>query len=257
MKYLVTTLACVIILLSCNSDHKKTSQIKIKKVALDTLSIIKELDIHITKDLVLGKFDYKSDSTFSILSPPYASKDLYLNKQVKTAFLDMFNAAKADGIHLKILSGTRNFEEQKVIWERKWKKYQSLDPLTRALKILEYSAMPSASRHHWGTDIDINSLNNSYFHSGKGLETYQWLKTHANTFGFYQVYTTKDHDRTGYNTEEWHWSYLPLASKYLEFYNKQISNEDINGFSGYEQVQNVMIIKNYVNGVSSKAKEYK
>ena len=29
--------------------------------------------------------------------------------------------------------------------------------------------------------------------------------------------------RTGYNLEKWHWSYLPLASKYLEFYNKKIS----------------------------------
>ena len=32
----------------------------------------------------------------------------------------MHAAAKKDGINLQIVSGTRNFEEQKGIWERKW-----------------------------------------------------------------------------------------------------------------------------------------
>jgi LAS superfamily LD-carboxypeptidase LdcB len=210
-----------------------------------------------TKDFVLGKFDYKNDSTFLKVNPPYSAKAVYLNNQVVNSFLEMYQAAMADGIELKIISGTRNFEEQKVIWERKWKMYQNLEPLARALKILEYSSMPSSSRHHWGTDIDLNSINNSYFHSGKGLKAYQWLKTYANAYGFYQVYTEKDQNRTGYNLEKWHWSYLPLASKYLAFYNKQISTSDITGFSGYDQAQEVMIIKNYVNGISKMAKEYK
>ena len=257
MKHLLTISAFIIILFSCNSPTKNISQTENTKQTLDTIITVKEPPLNITKDFVLGKFDYKNDPTFSKLKPPYASKDVYLKKQVKNAFLDLYNAAKADGIDLKIISATRNFEEQKVIWERKWKQHHSLQPIDRALKILEYSAMPSSSRHHWGTDIDLNSLNNSYFHSGKGLETYQWLKSNANTFGFYQVYTTKDLGRTGYNLEMWHWSYLPLASKYLDFYNKEISIEDIISFKGHEQAQDVMIIKDYVNGISKKAKAYK
>jgi LAS superfamily LD-carboxypeptidase LdcB len=169
----------------------------------------------------------------------------------------MLDSAKHSGFELKIISGTRNFEEQKSIWERKWLKYKNLEPLERALKILEYSSMPSSSRHHWGTDIDLNSLNNSYFNSGKGLAEYNWLSTHANSFGFYQVYNEKSKHRTGYNSEKWHWSYLPLASEYLKFYNKRIVNSDINGFSGYEQAQKVKIIKDYVNGISEKARNYK
>ncbi len=257
MKYILTTFSFVVMLLSCNSGDKKISQIEIKEIALDTIKTVEKPNFNITKDFVLGKFDYKSDSTFIKINLPYASKELYLNIQVTNAFLDLYNAAKVDGIELKIISGTRNFIEQKVIWERKWKKHQNLEPLERAVKILEYSAMPSSSRHHWGTDIDLNSLNNSYFHSGKGLREYEWLKTYANGFGFYQVYTDKDLDRTGYNLEKWHWSYLPLASEYLEFYNKRIINDDINGFNGSEQAQKVMIIKYYVNGISKKAKDYK
>lgn len=256
MKHILTTFSFVFMLSSCNLGGEKLSQIKISEVAFNSLKTVRKPDFNSTKKFVLGKFDYKSDSTFSKISPPYSSKELYLNMQVTDAFLDMYNAAKTDKIELKIISGTRNFKEQKVIWERKWKKHHNLKPLQRALKILEYSSMPSSSRHHWGTDIDINSLNNSYFHSGKGLKEYEWLKTYANDFGFYQVYTAKDKDRAGYNLEKWHWSYLPLASKYLEFYNKYIINEYINGFSGYEQAQEVKIIKDYVNGISKKAKDY-
>jgi LAS superfamily LD-carboxypeptidase LdcB len=117
--------------------------------------------------------------------------------------------------------------------------------------------MPSSSRHHWGTDIDLNSLNNSYFNSGKGLSEYEWLITHANHFGFYQVYTEKNKNRTGYNLEKWHWSYLPLASKYLDFYNKRVINDDINGFEGFQQAQKVKIIKDYVNGIFKNARDYK
>ncbi|NJK84501.1 MAG: M15 family metallopeptidase [Saprospiraceae bacterium] len=42
------------------------------------------------------------------------------------------------------------------------------NPQERALKILKYSSMPGTSRHHWGTDIDLNSFSNSYFEQGEG-----------------------------------------------------------------------------------------
>ena len=94
--------------------------------------------------------------------------------------------------------------------------------------------MPTTSRHHWGTDIDLNSLSNSYFEQGKGKKEYEWLIENANKYGFYQVYTSKENGRTGYNLEKWHWSYLPLASEYLKFYNANITYKDISGFKGSE-----------------------
>ncbi|WP_066225464.1 M15 family metallopeptidase [Formosa haliotis] len=166
----------------------------------------------------------------------------------------MNEAAKADGIHFKIVSGTRNFNEQKAIWDRKWKRYQELSPIERAKKILQYSSMPSTSRHHWGTDIDLNHLTNSYFESGQGLKEYNWLQEHAHTFGFYQVYTSKEHGRTGYLEEKWHWSYLPLASTYLSFYNSNISYQDITNFKGSEFATELQMITNYVNGIAMEAK---
>lgn len=66
-----------------------------------------------------------------------------------------------------------------------------------------YSSMPTTSRHHWGTDMDINSVEPEYFESGQGLLEYNWLKANAHKFGFCQPYSPKDDgSRTqGYNLE--------------------------------------------------------
>ena len=176
-------------------------------------------------NFILGKFDYKKDTTFIKVDKIHASKTLY------------------------IISGTRNFYEQKSIWERKWLKYKSLKPIDRALKILEYSSMPSTSRHHWGTDIDLNNLNNSYFETGQGKKEYLWLVKNANTYGFQQVYTSKKQGRTGYNMEKWHWSYMPLSEKYLTFYNNTIQAKDISGFKGADLAAALDVIQIYVNGI--------
>ena len=241
---------------NCQTTTKnKLSEASIE-VTKDTV-VRKEKDtLHITKAFVLGKFDYKTDSTFVLASPNYTAKTIYLNETVHIAFSKMYDSARQAGIDLKIISGTRNFKEQKAIWERKWDRYDHLNPEARALKILEYSAMPSASRHHWGTDIDLNSLNNSYFNSGKGLKEYEWLTSHANSFGFYQVYTDKTNGRTGYHPEKWHWSYLPLAKRYLDYYNVHIRQDDISGFKGSEFASKLNIIEDYVNGISKKAINY-
>ena len=117
--------------------------------------------------------------------------------------------------------------------------------------IMIWSSMPSTSRHHWGTDIDINSTDDGYFLSGKGKEVYTWLTKHANKFGFCQVYNKKGNGRnTGYNEEKWHWSYMPLASGYLEEYKKLVSYDDINGFSSSGFAKELDIINEFVLGIS-------
>ena len=224
----------------------------------DTKMIPETLDASqkhsLTKDFIAGKVEYRIHELFTEVNLNHASKVIYLNKEVYHAFVNMFNHAKANGISLKIISGTRNFDEQKTIWQRKWNTYKNLKPTNRAKKILNYSAMPSASRHHWGTDIDLNSLNNAYFEKGQGKKVYEWLLKNANNYGFYQVYSDKKDGRRGYNLERWHWSYMPLASIYLSFYNKHMDYQDILGFEGSELAKKLNIITNYVNGISKKSK---
>ena len=113
----------------------------------------------IEKNILLGKFDYKKDSNFSIVSSKYSSKTIYLRKEVLQKFDQMYDAALKDGIKLVIISGTRSFNHQKYIWDRKWaKNILKMDSISAVKEIMKYSSMPSTSRHHWGTDIDLNSL---------------------------------------------------------------------------------------------------
>ena len=88
-------------------------------------------------------------------------------------FLMLRQLAEDEGITLIIISGTRSFNHQKSIWDRKWgrTRYMGWQEIDKAIDILTYSSMPGTSRHHWGTDIDFNSLENSYFDAGDGLKS--------------------------------------------------------------------------------------
>jgi len=213
------------------------------------------------KDFLLGKFDPAAHDNFKKAASPYTFKDgIWLQIEVLDAFMKMHDAAKKDGITLHVISATRNFNRQKQIWENKWLgktlvggrnlKITTPDPVERALIILRYSSMPGTSRHHWGTDIDINSVENAYFKTGKGLSEYKWLYENAPAFGFCQPYKNKGTERlSGYEDEPWHWSYLPVSSQLTEQYQNNISYSDIIGFLGCETAEATKVIENFVLGI--------
>jgi len=211
---------------------------------------------------VVGQFEPAQDSNFIGIEAQYTNKtNIYLHKETYSAFLRMYEAAKKDSINLRILSATRNFNSQKSIWEAKWTGQRKLSDGTnaaeiadkgqRALRILEYSSMPGTSRHHWGTDIDLNSLNNAFFEKEEGLRIYKWLTTNAPEYGFCQPYSPKGANRpNGYNEEKWHWSYLPLAKRYLQTAKDSLKDSDISGFEGAEVAPILQVVKNYILGIN-------
>ena len=219
--------------------------------------------VQLSKEALLGKIRPAQDRGFVIISSAYTTDtiDIYLRKSAYEAFVRMAQAAQEAGVSLKIRSATRNFAVQRWIWESKWSGRRKVggmnlkdtipEPKQRALKILEYSSMPGTSRHHWGTDIDLNAFNNAYFAAGEGQKAYAWLVAHASNYGFCQVYTEQGEDRpSGYHEEKWHWSYLPLAQQFLGQYNKQISYADIKGFDGSLVAEEIGAIEKYVNGIA-------
>jgi len=206
--------------------------------------------VYSQKNVLIGKVNYAKDTNFVLVDSTLTSKPIYLHKEVNKQFELMYKAALKDGIHLKIISGARNYYHQKSIWERKWENLSG-DSLQHLKNILQYSAMPMTSRHHWGTEVDLNSLENSYFEKGAGLKTYLWLVANAHKYGFCQVYNDKSiNNRKGYEMEKWHWSYMPIAKKYLELYNTTISYDDLKGITGSHLAKRLMILEDYVNGVA-------
>lgn len=221
--------------------------------------------VDVPKKYIIGKFNPATDTNFVKIANEYADRSgMYLQAEAYEAFKKMHAHAARDGVNLQIRSATRNFDRQKQIWEAKWSGKRLVDgnenlaqttpePVDRALKILEWSSMPGTSRHHWGTDIDLNAFNNAYFKQGEGKKVYEWLQQHADTYGYCQPYTAKGVDRPdGYNEERWHWSYMPIAEKYLASARDSLSNADISGFKGSETASSIDVKEKYIFGVAHK-----
>lgn len=214
------------------------------------------------KDYLLGKFNPAEHPDFVLIKTKYADKaGMYLRKEVYAAFQRMYSAALKDNIKLSIVSATRNFDYQKSIWQQKWNIIQSkprkkpYTDLEIALKILKFSAMPGASRHHWGTDIDICNLNDSYFLTSQGKLIYAWLSQHASEYGFCQTYDIKElTGRTGYNEEKWHWSYQPTSIVFTKMAGELLKNEDLKAFSGCKMANEIDIVNNYILGINNNCK---
>lgn len=154
---------------------------------------------------------------------------------VCVAFSSMQQAAGQDGIDLQIVSSYRSFSRQQHIWHNKWSGKQAiLDPnevplntnnlseQEKVFAILTWSALPGASRHHWGTDLDVydkRSVENvedkfqlvcsEYENEGPCSKLNQWLTKYAQDFEFTRPYNEY---KGGVAQEPWHLSYLPIAN---------------------------------------------
>ena len=208
------------------------------------------------KIYLLGQFDPSQRTEFIMVPANYdvGGYTMYLRQETLNAFLEMAAAAQKDGVSLKIASATRNFNYQTNLWNNKWNALPtSMDGLKKFQTILEYSAVPGASRHHWGTEIDFNNANPQYFNTEEGEKVYNWMTQNAWEFGFCQTYTAKGADRpTGYNEEKWHWSYIPLSIGFTRDYKNLVTETDIKGFEGDQFVSQENIINDYVLGINPK-----
>jgi hypothetical protein len=111
--------------------------------------------------------------------------------------------------------------------------------------------MPGTSRHHWGTEVDLNAFSNKWFESGRGLKLFKWLDNNASKYGFHRPYTKKDSQRpTGYNEEKWHWSFTPLSIPMIRDARLALDDTKITGFSGSQTARQIGVVQKYILGVS-------
>lgn len=150
------------------------------------------------------------------------------------------------GVNIEMISSYRDFDRQLLIWNEKTQgkrkvlddEGNEIDPqgveaneLVEA--ILRFSALPGASRHHWGTDIDVfdamvmnkNKVQLTHEESitqFKGM--HEWLDRHMSEFGFFRPYEL---DLGGVFVEKWHLSYAPLSQAYFEAYTIEVFQQNI------------------------------
>lgn len=212
----------------------------------------------VTPEFLTGKNNYYTDSAFTEIPAGMAYREnMFLLKETYAAYLEMYQTAKKEGIELKIMSAARTFEEQKWIWEDKWtanrKHYPHTDSL--AVFVMQYSAMPGTSRHHWGTEVDLNSTSPAWFETPYGKKVYAWLQENACNYGFCQTYDEMGLSRTtGYREEKWHWSYYPLSNIFQSKYGETVTYSHLQGFSGDASAAGLQVIDRYVLAVSNQCR---
>ena len=199
------------------------------------------------------------------------SDTILLEKETYSAFVKMKDAAKKDGIIIKLVSGFRDFYRQQMIWNNKYKKFTnefSLDGPTAIKEIVRFSTIPGTSRHHWGTEIDIIDKNfenekdllisNKYEEGGIFNSLKKWMDKNSKRFGFYIVYDD-DSNRPGFEYEPWHYTYKPISDLYQREFLKLnlksiISKTKVEG----KEFINDEFIKKYIDenimGISSHLK---
>lgn len=168
---------------------------------------------------------------------PLPGSGLLVHRDVVEPFVAMRAAAARDGIDLQPVSAFRDFTRQCLIWNEKCRGQRPLldregrvldpaaldaDALVDA--VLIWSALPGASRHHWGTDLDVidaaaipegyrPQLVPAEFAPGGPFAALDgWLDRHAMAFGFHRPYATP---RGGVQPEPWHVSHARLAGQAL------------------------------------------
>ena len=183
-----------------------------------------------------------------------------LEKNTFIAMEKMRKAALLDGVKIKVVSGFRDFERQKQIWNRKFKKFtteNNLSDLDAIKEIIRFSTIPGTSRHHWGTEIDIIDedfknekkllISNKYEEGGIFEKLKKWMDNNSQKFGFYLTYDNNI-NRKGFEYEPWHYSYLPESKRYLKNFLKIdiveiISKVDIEGKELFKE----KFISDYIN----------
>jgi LAS superfamily LD-carboxypeptidase LdcB len=160
------------------------------------------------------------------------------------------SAARA-GHELAIVSSFRDFTRQSGIWNRKFRGEQAVfdragRPLDvtamsgpeRVRAILIWSALPGASRHHWGTDFDVidraavppdyrpELTVAEYTGAGPFVRLNEWLAANLGNHGFFRPYCV---DRGGVSPEPWHLSYTPVSVPTLQALTLDVMTEAIYG----------------------------
>ncbi len=176
--------------------------------------------------------------------------DFYLHEDALPSFIDLQKQAKADiGADLQIVSSFRSFDAQEKIWNAKALGKRKLldtngdelvfDDLSQdeVLKsIMRWSAIPGASRHHWGSDFDVYDANkiskdelklvsSESDPGGVLFDFHRWLDERLqNNCPFFRPY---DKDLGGVNVEKWHLSFFPIADELLKEYSIDIFKKNI------------------------------
>lgn len=175
-------------------------------------------------------------------SKEHLDSTLTLHKKLAAPLKAMSKAAQEAGFELKVASGFRSFDHQLKIWNQKIlgerplldeqgktlekAERDKLSPWSLLTSMMRWSAIPGASRHHWGSDIDVYDQKKVKTPSltpqeatGSLNSFYTWLDENMHRWDFFRPYKK---NLGGVCPEPWHLSYAPISQPFLEQYSLEL-----------------------------------
>ncbi|MCZ6499659.1 MAG: M15 family metallopeptidase [Gammaproteobacteria bacterium] len=169
---------------------------------------------------------------------PIEELGIQLHPLTAQAFLALKAMAADDGIELEAVSAFRTFNTQREIWNAKYRgdrplydvdgvelEHSVLNKSELVTTILRWSALPGASRHHWGTDLDIidraavpegyrvRLMKDEFASDGVFWKLGDWLDSRLSQTDFYRPYMGSG---DGIQSEPWHLSFAPVSVQALQ-----------------------------------------
>ena len=200
-----------------------------------------------------------------------------LHRDVVLPFLSLRSAAMADGIDLRPASSWRDFSRQLAIWNGKCRGERplrdmngqlldavALEPAQLVDTILIWSALPGASRHHWGTDFDaydaaamppgyeVQLSTGEFAPGGVFAKLNDWLDANAEAHGFYRPYARY---HGGVQPEPWHLSHIEVGGAALRQFTVEMLEHALQGagLDAHEVVRGRLpeIVARYVRNIDA------
>ncbi|MEC4986371.1 MAG: M15 family metallopeptidase [Oscillatoria sp. PMC 1068.18] len=173
------------------------------------------------RETLYGHFRYsQADTKILTVISSYGTGEYQRFESLQTEaakeLMEMIYAARQDGIWLVPVSGFRDLETQKQLFEAQVKRRGSAE------EAAQVSAPPGYSEHHTGYAVDLadgNFPNQDLTREFENTPAYQWLKTNAQKFGFELSFPANNFQGISY--EPWHWRYIGSQKAKTIFKNSQ------------------------------------
>ncbi len=128
-----------------------------------------------------------------------------VHKNAVGPLMNLLQAAKKDGVPLRVAAGFRSVEMQRAAYESGARK--------KGISLRSYAwwtAPPGFSEHHTGLAVDFTDLRKPKTDftpaTFSKTEAYAWLKSHAPEFGFELSFEERNTLRVAF--EPWHWRFV-------------------------------------------------
>ncbi|HSJ36989.1 MAG TPA: M15 family metallopeptidase, partial [Planococcus sp. (in: firmicutes)] len=138
-----------------------------------------------------------------VVNKKYALPSTYnpgVHAEAQGAVSAMLRDAKAQGLHVTIVSGYRSYSRQAALYNDYVKRFGKKEAD-------RFSARPGHSEHQTGLAYDFGKttrLTGSFGDTKEG----KWLAANAHQYGFILRYPKDKEHITGYMYEPWHFRYL-------------------------------------------------